>query len=80
MAGRVLREPTFQHPFFLREDLKDAPEAGEGGCAKYGGKNILLHEYGSGRESQPRSEKDPPAAFAPMVFHLDDYGMTYSYY
>ena len=56
MTGRILREPTFQHTFFLFKHLQDAPEAGKGGGAKYGGKHFMTYEYRSGGEGQSRDQ------------------------
>ena len=50
MTGRVLRKPTPENPFFLQEHLADAPKAGKGKASDNGGKRIILHEQGKGRE------------------------------
>ena len=45
MSGRILREPAFQHAFFLFKHLQDAPETGKSRRTEHSGKYLMVYEY-----------------------------------
>lgn len=72
---RIFRKPPFAHPLTLFEDLKDAPERGEGKDAQQGGKNHAINEQGAYCGYQANQQEQPPTAYTEVVFCLYDYGM-----
>lgn len=79
VALGVLREPAAENSHLLRKDLMDAPEAGKGSRTGDGRQHYIINKKGPDAESEACGEKYPPAPLAPVVFHLDDYGVAYSY-
>ena len=79
VALGVLREPAAENSHLLRKDLMDAPEAGKGSRTGDGRQHYIINKKGPDAESEACGEKYPPTALAPMIFHLYDYRVAYSY-
>ena len=50
--------------------------AAEGETTDDDGQDIVLNEQREGAKRQAGHQPDPPALLPPLVFHLDDQGMT----
>ena len=80
VAGGVFREPSLQNPFFLGEDLKYSPKAGEGKGSQYCADHQAVNKERCCSQSKADNEEYPPALFTPVVLHLYYNGMAYSNY
>ena len=76
---RIARKPALGHPFFLLEQLKDGPEAGESYYSDEGGDDDAADKKRACRRTRSGQQKNPPALLSKIVFSLDDYGMEHPY-
>ena len=72
MAGRIFREPAFEHTLLLLEHLSYSPKTRECKTSYYGRQCLVLYQQGQGAAYKANHKPYPPAFLTPIILHLND--------